>query len=218
MVPFYVLCGVDEAGKGAVIGPMVVAAVGCESPDDFSALKVRDSKDLTPKKRTEFYAEIMSRFHSVHLIITPAEIDAMRKDMSLNAFLARAHATVISRLRPDVAYVDACDVIASRFGQMVAGHLDYGCRIVSEHHADQNYRWVSAASIVAKVIRDREITGLAEDYGSLGSGYPSDPVTIEFLTAYIEAEGRPPTCARWSWHTVRHLMHQKEQASLFDFC
>jgi ribonuclease HII len=76
---------------------------------------------------------------------------------------------------------------------------------------------VSAASIVAKVVRDREITKLAKKYGEIGSGYPSDPVTIRWLTGYIGEHPSPPLIARWSWKTVSAIIAKKNQRSLLDF-
>ena len=210
------ICGVDEAGKGSVLGPMVVAAVGAASEDVFLDLDVKDSKLLSPKKRGHLFKEI-EKTCSIATVIIPAEtIDARRKEISMNACVARAHAAVISRLNPTTAYVDACDVNPVRYAQMVREHLDdRSCRIVSEHHADQTYKIVSAASIVAKVVRDREIESLAETFGRIGSGYPSDPVTVAFLSSYMEKHHRPPACARMSWKTIEHLIAGTEQRTLF---
>jgi ribonuclease HII len=135
----------------------------------------------------------------------------------MNVIVAQAHASVINRLRPDRAIVDACDVNPLRYGEMVAAALQKPCEILSEHRADQNHLCVAAASIVAKVLRDRAVRGLAEEFGDIGSGYPSDPATCAFLEAYIDAHGSPPACARTSWKTVTALMDNRSQASLFDF-
>lgn len=212
-----VFCGVDEAGKGAVLGPMVIAAVGCTDPGDLLALGLRDSKQLTPSRRELLYDEIVPRFPSTVLAIAPGEIDEHRRRMTMNTLLADAHAQVIARLRPAVAYVDACDVVAPRHGRHVAGRLGFRCRVVARHHADETYPVVMAASIVAKVTRDRAIVELTDRYGPLGSGYPSDEETVAFLLREMQANGRPPLCARWSWETVRSARERLEQASIFDF-
>ena len=94
------------------------------------------------------------------------------------------------------AYVDACDVNCFRYAEMVKNNLDHVCEIVSEHHADEKFPVVSAASIIAKVTRDRAIATLAKKYGEIGSGYPSDPVTIRFLNAWIDEHKTPPPIAR----------------------
>jgi ribonuclease HII len=210
-----ILCGVDEAGKGAVLGPLVVAGVACRRKRDLSDLGVKDSKALSPARREVLAGEIRASFPVEVLQISPGEIDA--RGMTMNALMARSHARVISALHPAIAVVDACDVVASRYGAMVSGHLDNPCRIVSRHHADRHHPAVSAASIVAKVERDHAIGVLKVEYGEIGSGYPSDPGTIRFLEGYIRQHGHPPPMARRSWETIRTLVTQAEQSSLLDF-
>ena len=210
-------CGVDEAGKGAVLGPMVIAAVGCERPDDFKDLGVRDSKELTPRKREIFFSEIEGKYPTAIRVVEAGEIDRMRRLMTMNAIVARFHAEVIGDIGPETAYVDACDVNAWRYGRTVGSRLERPCMIVSEHHADQNFPVVSAASIVAKVTRDREVARLAEEYGIIGTGYPTDPETIAYLTSYIDTHGQPPPIARESWKTVGAMMYRKEQSRISDF-
>ena len=210
-------CGVDEAGKGAVLGPMVVAAVACRDDEEFAPLGVKDSKKLTPAKRELIYEELTRRFPYAVRIVPPGEIDATRRFVTMNVLLARLHAEVIADLAPDRAYVDACDVIASRYGMMVSHFLTVRCSVVAEHHADETIPAVSAASIVAKVTRDREVALLAEEFGEIGSGYPSDPVTIRYLRDYIMEKGTSPAIARRSWETVCMIIAEKEQRHLFDF-
>ncbi|WAC04573.1 MAG: ribonuclease HII [Methanoregula sp.] len=210
------ICGVDEAGKGSVLGPMVVAAVAADSEAVLSGLDVKDSKLLSREKREDLYYAIEKRCRTATIIIPAEEIDAQRKVITMNACVARAHAAVIRKISPSTAYVDACDVNPVRYAQMVREHLgDPSCCIVSEHHADQTYKIVSAASIVAKVIRDREIASLAGTFGEIGSGYPSDPVTIAFLSSYMKEHRRPPDCARKSWKTIDNLIADAEQKTLF---
>jgi len=210
-------CGVDEAGKGAVLGPMVVAAVGCGSLEDFADLEVRDSKKLTPARREALFGKIEERFATAVRIIEAVDIDRLRTIMTMNALVARLHAEVINYLGPETAYVDACDVNAWRYGRTVESQLNRQCRVVSEHHADEHYPVVSAASIVAKVTRDREVARLAETFGVIGTGYPTDPETIAYLTSYIDAQGHSPPIARESWKTVAHLVYLKEQSHISDF-
>jgi ribonuclease HII len=212
-----VICGVDEAGKGSVLGPMVVAGIGVSSEERLSDLGVKDSKLLSPKERERLYKEIRKRCKVATVTINAQEIDAIRTEMTMNACVARAHAQVITRLSPACAYVDACDVNCFRYAEMVRAHLSSPCEIVSEHHADEKYMVVSAASIVAKVVRDREITKLAKEYGEIGSGYPSDPATIRWLTGYIGDHPLPPPIARRSWKTVSAILAKKTQRSLLDF-
>jgi ribonuclease HII len=212
-----VICGVDEAGKGSVLGPMVVAGIGVSSEERLSDLGVKDSKLLSPTERERLYREIRKRCTIATVTIDAQEIDAIRTEMTMNACVARTHARVIARLSPTCAYVDACDVNCFRYAEMVKAHLISSCEIVSEHHADEKYRVVSAASIVAKVVRDREIKKLAKKYGEIGSGYPSDPVTIRWLSGYIVDNLSPPPIARRSWKTVGALIAKKNQRTLMDF-
>lgn len=212
-----VICGVDEAGKGSVLGPMVIAGVGVKSPDVFLEIPVKDSKKLSPAAREALYEQIKKHCRIATVVIDAHEIDTLRREMTLNTVVARAHADVIRRISPEVAYVDACDVNAARYGKTVGEYLGRSCEIVSEHHADDKFPVVSAASIIAKVTRDRAIIRLAKTYGTIGSGYPSDPVTIAYLSAYIDENRIPPPIARKSWKTVSTMMGKKSQSHLQNF-
>ncbi len=211
------ICGVDEAGKGSVLGPLVIAAVGVTSEDVFSDIAVKDSKLLTPAVREELYSVIRKRFRVATVRIDAHEIDEIRRGMTMNSCIARAHAQVIGKLSPTRAFVDACDVNAFRYAEMVKSHLECRCEIISEHHADETFKVVSAASIVAKVIRDHAIATLSKKYGQIGSGYPSDPVTVEYLSSYIDEHKHPPPIARKSWRTISLLIGKKEQSHLSEF-
>jgi len=215
MLSCTVICGVDEAGKGSVLGPLVIAAVAAESEDALSDLEVKDSKVLTPRRRTALCTAITGRCRIATVVIPPDRIDSSRREITLNECVARGHASVIRKLQPVTAYVDACDVNEFRYARMVTAHLEEPCRIVSEHRADETYPIVSAASIVAKVIRDREIELIAERFGPVGSGYPSDPETIAYLSSYIREHRSPPPIARKSWKTIKFLMADLYQTRLF---
>jgi ribonuclease HII len=212
-----VICGVDEAGKGSVLGPMVIAAVGISSEDILEGIRVRDSKLLCAKERERLYKIIKKKCQVATVRLDAQQIDIMRRDMTLNEAVARSHAQVIIKLSPDYAYLDACDVNTFRYGEMVKNHLVQPCEIISEHHADEKFPVVSAASIIAKVTRDRAIATLAKKYGTIGSGYPSDPVTIQFLNSYIDEHRVPPPIARKSWKTVSEILSRKSQRNLDDF-
>jgi ribonuclease HII len=212
-----VICGVDEAGKGSVLGPLVVAAVAVLSEDALDDLGVKDSKLLSPKERERLYPLIRKRCRVVTVRLDAREIDAIRAEMTLNSAVARVHAQAIAKLSPARAYVDACDVNCFRYAEMVKNNLDQVCEIVSEHHADEKFPVVSAASIIAKVTRDRAIATLSKKYGEIGSGYPSDPVTIRFLRSWIDEHKTPPPIARKSWKTVSAILAKKSQSRLLDF-
>jgi ribonuclease HII len=206
------ISGVDEAGRGSVIGPLVIAGVSIDEKylDKLVSLGVKDSKLLSPKKRERLAIEIRSIAMICHvLFLSPAEIDVVvernRKLHKLNRLEAQAMAKVISILRSDVIYVDASDVLAERFGEHIAENLEFNPQIVSEHKADSTYPIVSAASIIAKVERDRAISQLQKKHGNIGCGYPSDPKTIDFLENWIKNFGDYPDFVRKSWKTAKRL-------------
>ena len=196
---------------------MVIAAVGVSSENVFAEFDVADSKLLSPRVRERLYLIIRKRFRVATVRIDAHEIDEIRMGMTMNACVARAHAQAIDKLSPSIAYVDACDVNAFRYADTVKSYLEQSCEIVSEHNADQTFKVVSAASIVAKVTRDRAITALSKKYGEIGSGYPSDPVTIAFLSAYIDEHKCPPPIARKSWKTITAMIRKKQQSQLSHF-
>jgi len=200
-----------------VLGPMVIAAVGISSEGILEGIRVKDSKLLCAKERERLYKIIRKKCLVATVRLDAQQIDIMRRDMTLNEAVARAHAQVIIKLSPDYAYLDACDVNTFRYAEMVKNHLVLPCEIISEHHADEKFPVVSAASIIAKVTRDRAIATLAKKYGTIGSGYPSDPVTIRFLNSYIDEHRVPPPIARKSWKTVSAILSKKSQRSLNDF-
>lgn len=209
------ICGVDEAGKGPVLGPMVTAGVVVSDLAELAALDIRDSKKLSLKKRESLFEEIIASWQIYTVVRTPLEIDS--RESTMNAFTASCHAEVVRALCPDLIYLDACDVNALRFGENVLRLSGISAGVCSEHKADAKFPVVGAASIVAKVTRDRCIAELKNEYGEIGSGYPSDPLTIAFLTGYIRDHGEAPACARRSWQTVKDIINRSSQTGLDDF-
>jgi ribonuclease HII len=202
------IAGVDEAGKGAVLGSLFVAAVSIDS----SALKylermgLRDSKALSPKRR-EFLSKRIEKVCAIELQeITAQQIDELRKVLTMNDILVRGHAQSLRHLNPDAAFVDAADVDAARFSERVMEAS--GIRsVIAEHHADSNRVIVSAASIIAKVSRDASIQALEHSLGvEIGSGYPSDAKTIAFLKKWLDERGELPPQTRYSWKTAQDLL------------
>lgn len=204
------IAGVDDAGRGSVIGPLVIAGVSVNEEDlpKLTKLGVKDSKLLTPHRREVLAVEIRQVVQNYVIEkLQPREIDQIvfsgKKLHKLNWLEAKTMAKVIQKLKPDKVYVDASDVVEERFKQDILDCLTFEVLIVSEHKADRTYPVVSAASIIAKVERDREIAELASVYGDFGSGYPSDPRTIAFLRSYAEKMMEYPDFVRKSWKTVR---------------
>ena len=209
------VAGVDDAGRGSVIGPLVIAGVLVESEDlpKLVQLGVKDSKLLSPNRREALAVEI-KRIAKKHVVVklSPTEIDKVvekgRKLHRLNWLEARAMARVIELLRPDVVYVDASDVLEERFKQQILEFLPFKVEIISEHKADRKYPVVSAASIIAKVERDREIAELKVKYGDFGCGYPTDPKTMEFLRRCLEIFKEYPDFVRKSWKPAKKVKRE----------
>lgn len=212
------ICGVDEAGRGPVIGPMVVCGVACTSDVPFRQMNVRDSKKLTAERREALVPEI-EKCCRFELIVVPAEdIDAKRKEMSLNDFEARLFAQVIEKLRPEVAYVDAADVDEHEFKKAVLRSLPFELDIVSKHGADDLFPVVSAASVLAKVRRDAEVRKIEQQIGrKVGSGYSHDPETIAFLEAWVRETGTLPPHTRASWDTAKRVLNVANTHRIDDF-
>ncbi len=212
------ICGVDEAGRGPVIGPMVVCAVAVESDAPLRQLDVRDSKKLSPERREALAPEIRKLCRFEVLIASAEDIDAKRAEMSLNDFEALLFATVIGKLKPEVAYVDSADVNEFDFRRSIAHHLPFELEIVSKHGADDLFPVVSAASIIAKVTRDAEMRRIEEELGSkIGSGYSHDVETIAFLTKWLGEKGALPPHTRLSWDTAKRLLSANATRKLDEF-
>jgi len=217
------IAGVDDAGRGPIIGPLVIAGVMVEEKDlpRLKKLGVKDSKLLSPHRRRQLADEIKKLALQVQVIkLSPAQIDKVvktgKKLHKLNRLEAHTMAKVIAALKPDVAYVDASDVLAERFGKHIQEKLPFKIRIISEHKADAKYVVVSAASIIAKVERDRAVEELTKKYGDMGSGYITDPKTVEFLKKWLKIHGSYPDFVRESWKPAKRLKEgtESKQAKL----
>jgi ribonuclease HII len=201
-----VICGVDEAGRGSMIGPLVIAGLVIEKSKTkiLTEFGVRDSKKLSPLARQKLYGKIIKLADDYTISkITPHQIDAHVLNHKLNHLEASHMARVIKKLQPTISYVDSCDVNEKRFGQEL-GRLAKTGRIRSYHHADSTFVVVSAASIIAKVTRDRTIAKLNKKY-DLGSGYPSDEKTVRFVRNWFFEHGQMPDFVRKSWAPIRAL-------------
>ena len=210
------VAGVDEAGRGCVIGPLVVAGVmlKAENLPLLSELGVKDSKLLTPKKREALYPEIIRLTEKYQTIkVHPYQIDkaveSARILHKLNRLEAQTMAQVIEALKPDEAYVDAADTVEHRFGNHIRECLKIKTIIISKHKADKIFPVVSAASIIAKVERDREIASLRVEYGDFGSGYLTDGKTMDFLRQLLEKNDDYPSFVRKSWKPAKRAKNEK---------
>ena len=204
------ICGVDEAGRGSMLGPLVIAGITI-SKSKIKLLKklgVRDSKKLSPAAREYLYKKIIETVDNYHVIrIPPRVIDKSVANHSLNHLEAKYMARVISKLSPSTAFVDSCDVNSKRFGKEIS-ELTSNTKIRSYHHADSKFVTVSAASILAKVSRDRAIMRLGKNH-DIGSGYPSDPKTKMFVKKSLR-RNRDMPFLRKSWKPVQILMKKRK--------
>ena len=201
------ICGVDDAGRGSMIGPMVIAGISIEKKNipKLRKLGVRDSKKLSPKKRELLYKEIIKLVDDYHVIrIPPKTIDKYVFEHNLNHLEAKKMAAVITHLKSEISYVDSCDVNATRFGREISD-LSNKSKVRSYHYADSRFVVVSAASIIAKVSRDRSIARLNKNY-EFGSGYPSDKKSVNFVKKLVSAKKPLPSSVRKSWKPVQKIL------------
>ena len=212
------ICGVDEAGKGPVIGPMVIAAVSVKNAQIIENLGFKDSKLLTSQKREYLFELIKKNYEYAIEIIEPEKIDEYRKENKLNLLNRKAFEKVISKLNPNIAYVDAADVNENRFGREIKSNLtnEKDTDVISMHKADSKIPVVAAASIVAKQTREIEIEKLKSQIGDFGSGYPSDERTIKFLKSYFHDNSEWPAGTRKSWKTIQRIRPVKKLTDYGD--
>ncbi len=216
-------CGIDEAGRGPVIGPLVVAGVNFKDDSKLIEYNVRDSKKITPKRRGILSKIIMEIAEDYEIIIISAsDIDDMRNIMTLNEIELNIFVKIIDKLKPDVCFIDAVDVNEERFGRNIMSRLSFKPEIISKHKADDIYPVVGAASILAKTIRDKEIKKISQKLEEklnlpLGSGYPSDPITKKFLKNWLDKFGNLPPNVRHSWKTTQNLINENKTKKLDDF-
>ena len=201
------ILGIDEAGRGSVLGPLVIAGVVIDKRKEavLDNMGVKDSKKLTPKRREVLTRKLKKMFVWDTVIYSAQDIDELRaQGINLNEIERKGMEKLIAKMDFDEAIVDAVDVKPQRFQDKLA-HAT-GKNVRAEHKADDKYIEVGAASIIAKQTRDdaiAEINKRFADVGGIGSGYPSDPTTKEFLSNYTYNE--MPDFVRKSWSTVAKL-------------
>ncbi len=203
--------GIDEAGRGPVVGPMVVAGVLMEKDElrTLVELGVRDSKILSRRKRDELYDLIISTScGAVALYVEPQTIDQWVSKPGLNALEAWCVAILIRHmLHADIIIVDAPSS-AESFTTLLRRYLKgVAPKIIAKPKADRDEPVVAAASIIAKVLRDREIERIKREVGiDFGSGYPSDPKTIEALKQLMTIK---PSVVRRRWRTAKKYAYRR---------
>lgn len=212
--------GIDEAGRGSFVGPLVVGGfcVAADRMVELVALGAKDSKALSPRARERVFVALESLGTRVDIVLSPRTVDRAVRRGRLNDLEAEAFARLVREQAADVAYVDACDPNERRFGLRVARLAGGTTRVIARHHADRDFPVVGAASVVAKVRRDRELARLREELGAeLGSGYPSDPRTVRFVRAALADEPALPPWVRGSWATMQKVKPRRPARTLDGF-
>ncbi|MFP4403820.1 MAG: ribonuclease HII [Candidatus Woesearchaeota archaeon] len=210
------ICGIDEAGRGPVIGPMVISGFMCEEYllDKLTRLEIKDSKKILPNKREKIFEKLIKLDSKFFIIkISPKEIDDALESATINLNWLEAinTAKIINKLKPKKAYIDCPSSNCLNYKNYLLNLLDdKNIELIIEHKADDKYMVSGAASILAKVTRDREIVKLKEIHGDFGSGYPSDPKTIEFIK-----ENYNLPIFRKSWNTWKKANKSQKQLSYF---
>ncbi len=224
--------GVEEAGRGPVLGPMVMAILWTQRNEVLRAAGARDSKLLSPQQRERIYRELRQLRTEGHVgfssvTLQPAEIDAavLGANDNLNRLEVRTTARLIARAlkreRLACIILDSPQKSTEKYAALVAAELERRGvkvpRLVAENKADVNHPVVGAASIIAKVERDRAMKRLQRQLGvPLGSGYPADPVTQQFLRKYY-ADPAFAAVIRKSWAPYRALVEGSAQRTLSEF-
>lgn len=211
--------GIDEAGRGCVIGPLVICGYLINT-ENVAALKkagARDSKLLTPRKR-EALAPALEKLSAGIRVneISAAAIDQLRTLSNLNRLEIVHMQQLINHFEPDKVIIDAVEANERRFRDKVAAGLRCRTKLIAENFADKNYPVVGAASVIAKVHRDREIQNISRAF-AVGSGYTSDPATIAFLKSWMKENNDYPDFVRKSWVTSQLIKEEKEQKQLTMF-
>jgi ribonuclease HII len=215
------IAGIDEAGRGSVIGPLVIAGVLFDEKTIplLKEIGVKDSKKLTATKRNKLVLLIkdLAIEHSV-FEIQPRVIDQvvfrsvpLRR---LNYLETMIMAKLIRELEPDEAHVDPADVNSKRCIEQIQSVINYHVNIKCEPRADSIYPATGAASIIAKVTRDQRIKELREKYGDFNSGYTSDKKTQRFIEKYFTVNKECPDYMRASWSTIQKYLKPFKQTKL----
>ncbi|ADI32269.1 ribonuclease HII [Staphylothermus hellenicus] len=222
--------GVDEAGRGPLIGDLVIAIliISRNKIEKLISIGVKDSKQLTRHTRLSLAKKILKLADSALIIyISPEIIDSynINRIIAEKIILAlKLFSPVINHYRTASIYIDEIKGYKNYILANLSKYINNIEEYVMEPNADQKYPVVSAASILAKTIRDKNIDFLKKIYGNLGSGYPSDRVTINWLIKTYNGEKEPPLIIRRTWSTLRKYapkwfsnLKNKRTLSILDY-
>tara|TARA_Y100000310_G_scaffold72424_1_gene68461 strand:- start:10301 stop:10945 length:645 start_codon:yes stop_codon:yes gene_type:complete len=209
--------GIDEAGRGPVIGPMVVAGVMIEEGKESSLGDVKDSKLVSQKNRIILNRHIRNCSKYEVLVVEPEIIDAavLSGELNLNWLEAHKQADIINKLKPDKAIIDCPSINCKSYKEYLQNLIkNKQIKLIVEHKADEKYPVCSAASILAKVEREKQVGDIKRKYGNTGSGYPADPYTKEFIKKNWK---KYPEIFRKSWSTYKKYAEKSTQKQLPDY-
>lgn len=215
-----IIAGVEEAGRGPVIGPMVMAICTIEESKEerLREIGVKDSKLLTPLRREQLFEQIQELCKHTIIVLNPSEIDSALNDpdMNLNKLEAVTSAKLINSVKLDRVILDCPSNNIPVYTKYVKDKVDdKTIELIAEHKADLNHLIVGAASILAKVTRDRLIEEIKREIGeNFGSGYPSDPLTVSFLRSNWKTHEK---IFRKTWATYKKVADSQGQRGLKDF-
>jgi len=223
----YKVIGIDEAGKGPVLGSMFIgfSIINLENLNDLNSYQnklkeigVKDSKKLTPKKRKEIYFKLKDLMDMKYVQLTPALIDSNNElGGKLNQLEIDGIIAILENEKPNLILIDALTANPEKFGNEILKKLNFECKIISENKADDKYEIVGAASIIAKELREQELAQIKENIKlDCGSGYPADPKTKAFLKEHYNSK-EFEFIFRKSWQTYKDLTKFNSQKSLNDF-
>lgn len=202
------IAGIDEAGRGPVIGPLVVCCAFCRREDEkrLKELSVRDSKKLSARQREAMYSELKKFCTFKWVEISAADLNTLMGEMSLNDIEAK----VMADLAKQVVDADIMIDMPDRYSWTFRGRMQrFGMtRFEAEHKADDRYPIVSAASICAKIVRDAKIDEIRKATCDFGSGYPGDKKTMEALKDNEKRKMLQPFI-RVRWKTIEDLAQTK---------
>ncbi|MEM3420071.1 MAG: ribonuclease HII [Nitrososphaerota archaeon] len=199
--------------KGPVIGPMVICGFSIEENkiETLKEIGAKDSKLLSPIKREKIMKKLKKIAKNIILIkLSANEIDKLRKEINLNEIEINKMVEIINSSSPNIVIIDSPEVNTKKFINKIKKKLkNKNIKIIAENYADRKYPIVSAASIIAKVERDKEIEKIKKKIGyDFGSGYASDKKTIDFLKYWLKNHDILPNFVRKSWITVKLLIEK----------
>jgi len=224
-----IIAGIEEAGRGPAIGPMVMCIVVIDDSfiENLLYLGVKDSKQLRPQKRKSIFKQLINEIKYKVRIIPPSEIDQClkSKDSNLNWMEAKISAELTNDMfkHYDIKkiFLDCPSNNLNSYAEYYLNLLNKkieDIELICEHKADINYPVVSAASIIAKVIRDEEIEKIKNKYNiDFGSGYTSDQTTINFLKNWYSKYKSFPEFVRKSWKTIDKIIEETKQIKLNSY-